>query len=45
MHCIADLKPKHKYIITPQSDTYSVHENIIVTGISNFLKELLPGIK
>lgn len=45
MHCIADLKPKNKYIITPQSETYSVHDNIIVTGISNFLKELLPGIK
>ena len=45
MHCVADLKPNNKYIITPQSETYSVHENIIVTGISQFLIEQLQGIK
>ena len=45
MHCIADLKPKHKYIITPQSESYGVHQNIIVTGITQFLKEHLPDIK
>lgn len=45
MHCIADLKPKHKFIITPQSETYGIRENIIVTGIAQFLKEQLPDIK
>ncbi len=45
MHCIGDLNPKHKYIITPQSESYVVHEKIIVTGINQFLKEQLPEIK
>ncbi|MEP6596474.1 MAG: ATP-binding protein [Ginsengibacter sp.] len=45
MYCIADLKPKHKFIITPQSETYGIRENIIVTGITQFLKEQLPDIK
>ena len=45
--CIAfaDLKPKHKFIITPQSETYGIQENIIVTSITQFLKEQLPDIK
>jgi len=45
MHCIADLKPKRKFIITPQSETYDIQENITVTGITQFLKEQLPDIK
>ena len=45
MHCITDLKPKQKFIITPQSETYGIQENIIVTGITQFLKEQLPDIK
>jgi uncharacterized protein len=45
MHCLDDLKPKYKYIITPQSEEYTVQQNITVTGLTRFLKEQLPDIK
>ena len=45
LHCIDDLKPKHKLIITPQSDTYIAQHGVQVTGIRSFLKEELPLIK
>lgn len=44
IHCIEDLKPKYKYIITPQSEEYIIPPNITVTGLGRFLKEQLPGI-
>jgi len=45
MHCIDDLKPKNKFIITPESEKYPMRENIIVTSLRRFLKEELPAIK
>ncbi len=45
LHCIDDLKPKYKLIITPQSETYMGQHGVQVTGINYFLKEQLPLIK
>lgn len=45
LHCIDDLKPKHKLIITPQSETYIAQHGVQITGIKSFLKEQLPLIK
>ena len=39
---IADLKPIYKFVITPESDEYTMKENVIVTGLHNFLKKYLP---
>ena len=45
LHCIDDLKPKYKLIITPQSETYTAQHGVQITGIRSFLKEQLPLIK
>jgi len=45
INCTADLKPKYKFIITPESETYSAQEGIIITGLREFLKKHLPSIK
>jgi len=45
LHCIDDLKPKHKLIITPQSETYTAQHEVQITGLHSFLKEQLPLIK
>ena len=45
LHCIDDLKPKYKGIITPQSETYTIQHGVQITGIKSFLKEQLPLIK
>lgn len=44
INCIEDLKPKHKFIITPESETYTTQQGIIITGIQAFLKKQLPLI-
>lgn len=45
LHCIDDLKPKHKLVVTPQSETYTAQHGIQVTGIKYFLEKQLPLIK
>lgn len=45
LHCIDDLKPAYKGIITPQSETYTAQHGVQVTGLKTFLKEQLPLIK
>jgi uncharacterized protein len=45
LHCIDDLKPKHKFMVTPQSETYTTQHDIQITGLKSFLKEQLPLIK
>jgi pyridoxine 5'-phosphate synthase PdxJ len=45
LHCIDDLKPKHKLIVKPQSETYTTQHGIQVTGLKSFLKEQLPLIQ
>jgi predicted AAA+ superfamily ATPase len=42
-HCISDLKAKDSFIITPQSDDYSVN-NIHICSLIKFLKNHLPKI-
>jgi len=32
-----DLKPKYKYIITPDSDTFQIHRGVIVTSLIHFI--------
>jgi uncharacterized protein len=45
LHCIDDMKPKHKLIVTPGSETYMSQHGVQITGIKSFLKEQLPLIK
>lgn len=45
INCTEDLKPKHKFIITPESETYTAGQGIIITGIQSFLKKHLPSIR
>jgi len=45
LHCIDDLQPKYKLVITPQSETYTAQHGVQITGINSFLKEQLPLIK
>lgn len=35
--CIQDLEPKYSFIITPQSDTYTVTNDITVISLSSFI--------
>ena len=43
VNCTQDLLPKFKYIITPQSDTYTATNDIIVTNLAHFLNNFLPN--
>lgn len=43
--CIKDLEPKHKYIITPKSETYPSSNEVTVTNLKNFLVNILPQIQ
>lgn len=43
--CTQDLEPKHKYIITPKSETYQTSNNIVVTNLRHFLLNILPEIQ
>ena len=45
LHCIDDLKPVYKGVVTPQSETYTTQHGVPVTGLKTFLKEQLPLIK
>ncbi len=45
LHCIEDLQPNYKGIVTPESETYMAQHNVQVTGLQSFLKEQLPLIK
>jgi len=42
--CIEDLQPKQKYIITPESDTYTTGHGVIITNLYHFISVLLPRI-
>lgn len=42
---IADLRPKHKFVITPGSDEYTVKEAVIVTNLKQFLSKHLSAMK
>ena len=43
-NCIADLKPKSKFVITPGSEDYTSKDGVLITGIYKFLKEHLPSV-
>jgi predicted AAA+ superfamily ATPase len=43
--CTIDLEPKYKYIITPESDTFTTQHDVCITNLSHFLTVLLPEIK
>ncbi|HTI07781.1 MAG TPA: ATP-binding protein [Puia sp.] len=43
--CTADLEPKYKYIVTPESDTFMTQHDICITNVGHFLTVLLPEIK
>jgi predicted AAA+ superfamily ATPase len=45
LHCIEDLQPAYKGIVTPESETYIAQQDVQVTGLQTFLKEQLPLIK
>lgn len=42
--CIQDLEPKYKFIITPQSETYSTTNDITVISLKDFLENRLSEI-
>lgn len=42
---IKDLKPKHKFVITPTSEDYPYKEGIMVTAIQSFLKKHLKAMQ
>ena len=42
---IADLEPKKKFVITPNSDEYPVNDGVIVTNLHQFIKKHLPLLK
>lgn len=35
-----DLQPKYKYIVTPDSDIYQIHQGVTVTGLIHFIDML-----
>jgi predicted AAA+ superfamily ATPase len=43
--CCDDLQPKHKYIITPESDSFTTHHDIQITNLYHFISVLLKEIK
>jgi hypothetical protein len=45
LHCMDDLKPGYKFIVTPKSETYTTQHAVQVTSLLSFLKEQLPLIK
>lgn len=45
LHCIEDLQPIYKGIVTPESETYTAQHDVQITGLQTFLKEQLPLIK
>jgi predicted AAA+ superfamily ATPase len=42
--CMQDLEPKYKFIITPQSETYSVGNDILVISLKDFLETKLSHL-
>lgn len=45
INCTQDLKPKYKYIITPNSETYPSSNEITITSLKHFLTNILPEIQ
>lgn len=41
---IVDLETKVNFVITPESDTYPSKNGVMVCGLMEFLKKILPGI-
>jgi len=44
MSCVEDLKPKDKFIITPQSETYVTKNGVIVISLKDFIENKLDHI-
>ncbi len=44
MSCVQDLEPEHKFIITPQSDTYPISNHITVISLPDFLLNWLTKL-
>lgn len=44
MSCVEDLDPQYKFIITPQSDTYSTKNGVVVTSLKDFVENRLKNI-
>jgi predicted AAA+ superfamily ATPase len=44
MNCVQDLQPQFKFVITPDSDTYSAREGVIVTNLRDFVSVQLSGL-
>jgi predicted AAA+ superfamily ATPase len=44
INCVEDLQPKYKYIITPESGTYTTSHGVVITSLYHFITVLLPGI-
>lgn len=45
INCTEDLEPKYKFIITPDSVTFTTHHDVVVTSLYHFVTVLLLGIK
>jgi hypothetical protein len=45
INCTEDLQPKYKYIITPGSETFTTHHDVVVTNLYHFVTVLLQQIK
>lgn len=43
--CSEDLLPMYKYIITPQSDTFTTQHEVVITNLYHFITVLLPKVK
>jgi predicted AAA+ superfamily ATPase len=39
-----DMNPKFKYIITPESDTYTTNHDVTITNLNNFLEKELSKL-
>jgi len=42
--CLEDLQPKFKYLITPESDTYSGSADVTITNLQQFLSVFLKQL-
>ncbi|MBN9386076.1 MAG: ATP-binding protein [Chitinophagaceae bacterium] len=43
--CLEDLSPQYRYVITPESDTFTTSKGVVVTSLHRFVMELLAEIK
>ena len=45
LSCCEDLVPKYKYIITPESETFTVQHGVMITNLYQFISIFLRKIK